>query len=145
MSEHIEAVVVCLTAGLSDALARLIVASGTDLTTLENIRQAVKQHIANLDPPGVPLTDQTEIVQEALFLFNGIFAGAIVAAALSGATLTDADSLRPRAARHRRRGKATIAPEPPRGQASPHASAARPDPTARRPAVTTRPSHPESP
>ena len=117
MSEHTGAVCVCLTAGLSDALTRLIVASGAGLTTLEDVRQAVKQHIANLDPPGVPLIDQAEVVKEALSLFNGIFAGAVVAAALSGATLTDVDSPRPRVPRRRRRDKPSIAPEPPQGQA----------------------------
>lgn len=112
MAEHTGAVCVCLTAGLSDALKRLIVATAPSILTLEQVRQAATLHIANLDPPGVPLLDQVDVVKDAMSLFDEIFVGAVASATMAGAALAPVDPPRPRATRRRRRG-ATIAPAPP--------------------------------
>lgn len=115
MAELSEAVFVSLTAGLSDALQRLIVATAPSLETLDEVRQAAMLHIANLEPPGVPLMNQARVVKDAISLFDEIFVGALASATMERAALATGASRR-RATR-RRRGTIAITPSPPGEQA----------------------------
>lgn len=111
MAEHTGAVCVCLTAGLSDALTRLILATAPSTHTLQQVYQATTLRIANLDPPGVPLPDQVEVVNNAIALFNEIFIGAIASAGIVHTAARPAP-----ACRRRRRRSASIAPDSRREQ-----------------------------
>lgn len=115
MAEHTGAVCVCLTAGLSDALTRLILATAPSADTLQQICQATTLRIANLDPPGVPLPEQVEVVHDAIALFNEIFIGAIASAGIVQPGLAAANTAPPN--RRRRRRSASVGPVSRREQA----------------------------